>query len=384
MKHIAVAMAPWRRPHMKPVMLGFRRYARRAGWRLTPLYLREWMGEDPWTLLDAPIEGLVAGDQPDSLHKVLAHPEPKVIVGPLARGHGVPCVSHDYESVGRLGVEHLAVRGYRDLVLFRHGDPHRWDAEGLSAGFAAGAEAAGASAEVFTTGPRTAERGRWELNDQLADLADVLRRGPKPRAVLCFDDEHAFRALQAAELAGLRVPEQVAVLGVGDDEFVCEFASPTLSAVTLNHEQVGYLAAQRLDELTDGRKPLMETTVRPLGVVERESTGHLAVRDDDVREALRRVREQLDRSWGVEELADAVNVSPRTLLRKFRKELGRPPGEAVRQLRLAEARRLLTTTDLPLQRVAAETGLGAASQFGHAIKNAFGVTPGQLRRTTGW
>jgi LacI family transcriptional regulator len=181
-------------------------------------------------------------------------------------------------------------------------------------------------------------------------------------------------------LAELNVPEQVAVLGIGDDEFVCEFANPTLSSISLNYEQAGRVAAQRLGAIMDEKYAPAESVVQPIGVTQRESTGYVALNDPDVRDALRLIRESLEDKLTVDDLAAAVHVSPRTLLRKFKQTLGRSPGELVRQMRLDEARRLIISTDLTFQQIATRTGLGAASQFGHAIKNATGQSPGELRK----
>ena len=124
----------------------------------------------------------------------------------------------------------------------------------------------------------------------------------------------------------LAVPEEVAVLGVDDEEEICELCDPPLSSVIPNAELIGYRAAELLDRLmAGGRAEPLNQVVPPLGITTRQSTDVLAIDDPDVAAAVRYIREHACRGAGVEDVLEHVPVSRSILERRFRKASHAPP-----------------------------------------------------------
>jgi len=217
-------------------------------------------------------------------------------------------------------------------------------------------------------------------DDQIADLADWLTDRSYPLGLVCVDDEHAWRAVEAATMAGLRVPEDVAILGVGNDECLCDSCVPTISSVALDHEQVGHEAAALLASLIEGDADPGPRHIQPIGVIERGSTSVLAIDDPLVAQAMALIRDPEQGRWTINELADALHTSPRTLYRRFINVLGHPPGVEIRRARIESARWWITHTDLKLVVIADRVGFPSISQLSRDVQREFGVRPSELRR----
>jgi len=287
-----------------------------------------------------------------------------------------PVVSVDQRAVGRAGAEHLIRKGYRQLGFYGGEDrrQHRLRMEG----FCEAVEAAGAVCDehaVYRPPPGL---------DGAATHRDVrgwLESLPRPVAVMCGNDELAVAILAACRDAGLSVPDDVAVLGVGDDPLICEFATPSLSSVGISAELIGYEAAVLLRSLIDGGDPPGRPTLLPTsGVSERESTASSAVTDPHVAAALRFIRENVQRQLNVADVVEALAVPRRTLERKFRDALDRSPLDEIQLQRLERAKQLLAGTDLEMTSVAHGAGYPDVKRFNPTFKAKVGVTPTEYRK----
>jgi len=378
---VAIGFRMHQRPHLRELLRGIQRFARsRPDWRLKMLYglgfesAIELGGE-----LDRDFDGLITGVQPESRDAVARIGRPAVVVGPGGEGLPHPWVGLDTQAAADRAAAHLFGRGWRRVVAFSHGDPGRADAQRFRAGYEAAAARAGRRAEVFTVGPRTRARGRWTLADQIADLTDCLMACDLPVGVVAGDEEHARRALHAAEAAGWSVPEQVSVICLGTDTQLAELTDPALSTVPIDHAAVGAAAGALLDRHLRGERVARRTLIPPGRVVERASSGVAAFDDPDVAAALRFIEDHVDEPIRIHDVAEAVLVSPRTLSRKFASSLRQTPGEAIRGARVRFAERLLLETDRPLADIATACGMGLPSQFGRDFKRATGMTPSAFR-----
>lgn len=377
-RRIVIGFHPERRPFLRLVMVGIERYAEaHGGWRFIPSMLH------PGGVDERRVDGLISGvvpSDPKSIRKVLGSPLPKVLVGPDATAFGEHWVGPDHRGIGRRAAAHLVSQGVQTLVLFRHGDPELVEPRWLGKGIAEGGEAAGVTTHVFSNGPRTAKRGTWRLEDQRDDLLDLIKTLAKPVGVLCSDDNHAWRALRFCQEAELRVPQDVAILGVGDDQFICTATRPALSSVRIDQEAIGYETARVMDDLLAGRATDRQTFVAADTLITRRSTGHIATDDPRITDALAFIETHFAEPIGLEEIAHAAHTAPRTLHRVFTAAVGRTPSAAVRQRRIDAASRLIRETTQPLITIALDCGFGQQSAMGRAIKAATGTTPAQMRR----
>jgi LacI family transcriptional regulator len=226
------------------------------------------------------------------------------------------------------------------------------------------------------------QRPHWIENweDEQATLADWLRSLPKPVGLTACNDICGREVLQACASAGLRVPDDVAVVGVDNDELMCELSGPPLSSVVLDLERAGYEAAKLLDGLMSGDSVGRHVVpVEPVYVVTRQSSDVIGQDDASVATALRFIKNYAGRPISVCDVVEQVHVSRRTLERRFSCVLGRSISSEITQCRLERAKHLLLETDLPSYRVAEGAGFGTIKSFNRVFRREAGVSPQRFR-----
>ena len=237
-----------------------------------------------------------------------------------------------------------------------------------------------ATREILSSADDRAALADWETN-QLR-LRASLRDLPKPCGLMACSDRHALRVLDACRAERIAVPQQVAVIGVDNDEETCRLAHPPLTSVMDNARQVGWRAASLLDELMAGGKSdsRQRILVPPLGVATQRSTEVTAVDDPLVARACELIRERACQGLGVEELLAALRISKSSLYARFRKALGRRPHEEILRTRLGRAQSLLRETALSAAEIAGRCGFAHPEYLNVAFKRELRQTPGAFRR----
>jgi LacI family transcriptional regulator len=221
----------------------------------------------------------------------------------------------------------------------------------------------------------------WFSEGERQRLADWIRGLPKPIGIMAANDWAGLKVLAACRRAGVMVPEQVAVVGVDNDEAICEVADPMLSSVDPRHDRVGFHAAELLDRLLQGMPPPKELlAVGSPTVVVRRSTDMQSIADRDVAEAVRYIREHACEEIRVDDVAGHVALSYTTLKRRFRRLLARSVHEEITRVRMQRARELLTETEMTLPQIAHAAGFRHPAHFGLMFKSETGMTPGQFRQ----
>jgi len=218
------------------------------------------------------------------------------------------------------------------------------------------------------------------------ELGVWLSNLPKPIGLMACNDLRGRQALNACRTRRIAVPDDVAVIGVDNDEVLCELADPPLSSVIQATEQIGYEAAALLESMMEGQPPPKEDTlIEPIGVVTRRSTDVLAVEDRRVAAALRFIRENASEGISVEDVLNhlsadgSMNVSRSTLEHRFLETLGRSPKDEILRLRLERVKQLLVETDWTLAKIAEEVGIERAEYLSALFKRKFYQTPGEFR-----
>jgi LacI family transcriptional regulator len=214
-------------------------------------------------------------------------------------------------------------------------------------------------------------------------LISWVRSLPKPVGILATDDMAAHDLAAACLEANILIPEQVAVVGVNNDDLLCESAWPPLSSVNADYQRAGFSAAQLLDELMSGhrsstKKALIE--LPPAGVVVRASTDSLAVDDPMVATAIRFIREHACDPCSVSDILREIPVGRRWLERQFALKLGRTPYDEILHARMETARRLLLRPEIKMNEVAERCGFSSVQSFSRAFQQHTGETPGRFRR----
>jgi LacI family transcriptional regulator len=211
-------------------------------------------------------------------------------------------------------------------------------------------------------------------------LGRFLEGLEKPSAILCANDSVAAIVIKVALARGLSVPGDLAVLGVDDDELSCELAPISISSIDPDQALTGAEAASHLLKLlAHPQAKATEIMVLPRGIVERESTRHVAFRDPLVCRFVRVLDANPSKPYSVKVLADELGVSRRTLERRFLAARGYLPLEEVQRRRLRRAVRLIRDTDRTIQDIAANCGYGDARGLYGDIQAHHGTTPLLLR-----
>ena len=294
--------------------------------------------------------------------------------GPPGFG-GLPAVRVNQEAVPRLALDHFRQRGFVRFAYCGSPGERFWPRTGDM--FRQMAEEAGYTCEIYEPGYASAA----DTPHRLTPMVDWLRTLRKPTALLAGNDPKAREVLDACRIAGLHVPEDIAVLGVNDDELICELANPPLSSIIHNARRVGYQAAAMLDQLMGGAKVVEDQVVDPLGVHSRQSTDLLAIEDPEIATVVRFIRENACSGIRVDDVLDQVPLSRRAMETRFRNAVGRPPHMEIRRVQLERVKELLVNSDYKLEKIADMTGFSSAQYLAGLFHRVVGVTPGTWRQT---
>ena len=208
-----------------------------------------------------------------------------------------------------------------------------------------------------------------------------IKKLPKPLGVMTGNDPRGIQLLDACRRAGVAVPEEVAVVGVDNDELVCELAYPPLSSVIPDAARIGYEAAALLDRLMDGQPaPAAMQTIPPLGVAVRQSSDVTAIADPRLADAMRFIRENACSGIGVGDVLDHVAVSRSVLQRLFRKEFDRTILDTITGVRVERVKQLLAETDMPLAEIAQRAGFSYMEYLSTTFRRQTGWTLAAYRR----
>jgi LacI family transcriptional regulator, galactose operon repressor len=284
-------------------------------------------------------------------------------------------ISSDAIEVSRVAADHLLARRFSHYAYVGSGD-RGWSFRREMA-YREYMAKHGFDVHVYTQPKRLRDRV-WEREQEF--LSRWISKLPTPLGLYACDDDRGREVLEACSLAGLHVPEDVAVVGVDNDEVFCELAFPPLSSVALNAEAAGYRAAALLDDMMHGRvrKP-QRIVVETLGVVTRRSTEVVAVEDEDVVAALQFIHREQGRGISVDDVVKHAAVSRRNLETRFRDTMGRTILEEMQLVRLERAKRLLVETMYPVSKVAELAGFGSAGYFIQFFQKRLGKTPRRYR-----
>ena len=297
--------------------------------------------------------------------------------GGAAQSFGVPRVMVNHFEAGRLAADHLLNCGLRNLAFFGWKD--LWYSDQRHQGFSQRALEAGVGCGVLLRTSREESTQNW--GRRIASLARWLNSLPRPVGIFAVHDFRAQLLIEACQEAGLRIPEDIAVMGMDNDETVCEHSIPTLTSVSRNSERVGWEAAALLDRIMHGASPPPDDLlVAPDGVIARQSTDMLYSADGVVQGALNYMREHLQEPFNVARMAEHVAVSKRTLEMRFRQCLNRSPHEYLIHLRVKQAQDLLQMPQKrTIDQIVAECGFGTAPTFYTAFRRATGQSPANFR-----
>lgn len=357
------------------ILRGFMAIAQERGWALLhyhPAASLNWLRQGQGQVPDAAVVGQ---DFPAEVQARLA-PATVISVTVDRTAEGIASVYPDEAAIGALAAEHLLATGLRCVTTFRYDESAF--AVARERAFLEQARSAGAQVCPGWGDEHFAPAEREESPTQMMDW---LRRLPKPCGVFICTDGWARPVARYAQDAGLSVPEDLALVGAGNDELECELISPPLSSVIIPWQEVGRNAAAFVRSALAKQSIAGKTVVvSPIGVAARRSSDALAVQDPLVAEAVRWIRAQAGRRITVPMVARAVGGGRQRLERRFRRALDRTVQEEIRRAHVELAKRLLTSLKVSLTEIARQSGFTSPSLLNVAFQRELGMSPGTYRR----
>lgn len=327
-------------------------------------------------LHDMPFDGVIAVFQnPEILAQIAASGRPFVSVGDSIGGFAAAL--HDNVAIGEVGAQHLLECGYTRCAYY--GVESNWNFERFH-GFAAAAKGSDLAATNEIKGRRQPWPAWREANTAEA-ARDFLARLPLPIGIMAADDILGRTLVDAAMEMNLRIPRDVAVIGVNNDQLLCETGAVALTSIDTNTERLGFEAALILDRLMRGEQ-LRSRVLRiaPRGIVQRASTSSIACIDPDIAQAIRYIQDNACSNISVDDVCEHLAISRRRLERRFREITHRSPGEEIRRVRMDRARALLAETDLSISEIAVRCGYSHSSTFATVFRATVGQTAAHYRR----
>jgi len=376
------ASIPW----MAETLRGIKSYAdRHGGWALITSppslqssgeetihipALRKWKGDGVITVLMSRREESLAGKLPIPVVNLSGWypPTPK----------SIPRVNADYRAMGRLAADHFIATGIKHLAYY--GFKQVWFSQERSAGLQQRATEMKCSFSEFLH-PMSHRVVSWQQQKRL--LLTWLTRLSKPVGVLCVHDYRARVILECCEELGLNVPDDVAVLGIDNDQITCDYCTPSLSSISRDPFACGAAAAELLHHLMAKRALTGKLIlVAPGGVIQRQSTSRLYDDDPIIKQAITYVQQNMKSPFSVMALAQSLKLSRRTLETRFQTRLGITPHDYILGQRISHAKTLLLQTETyrTLSEIAYDCGFSSAKTFRIAFKSLTKTTPAFFRK----
>lgn len=363
--------------YARGILRGIHDYARTRRWSL---YLTEHGRHeiDDSFAGNWKFDGVIARIETEHMAEIITKMNvPTVDVSAARLVQGIPWVETDDEAITRLALEHLRDCGLQNFAFF--GDPFynwsKWRQHAFERMFG---RADIARSRVFNLPPRTEPGVKWwtEREPIRAWLASL----PKPVGIFACYDSCGQQLLEICRYYEFMVPNDIAVIGVDNDELLCEITTPSMSSVMPNALRTGVYAAEILDRMMRGQRlSSRKHSIEPLGVRKRVSTDVLTVEDRHVAEAVAFIRKNAHKNIGVEDVLATVPLSRRVLEGRFRKALNRTPHQEILRVRTNTVRELLLETDMSLSEISEALGIQHPEYLSVFFKKETGLTPREYR-----
>ena len=285
----------------------------------------------------------------------------------------------DHKAIGKVAAEHLLGRGFQFFAFC--GYDYFWSDQRCQ-GFVEKIESVGHKVDIYKQ-PSTAKERSWEFEQFI--LADWLKSLPKQTGLMACIDNRSLSVVESCKIADLRIPVDIAVVGVNNDQLLCDLSPQPLSSVAINSEQAGYEAAELMDNMIKGKTDMAgETiTVHPTHVAARQSTDTLAIADNDVAEAVYYIRNYFKDILHVDDVVAASRLSKRTLQRRFRNVLGHSIHDEIKKVRSDHTARLLRDTNMTISQIAKNMGYPGPEHISRIFRKAKGMSALEYRKKYG-
>ena len=366
----------------RSLMQGMVRYSNEHGpWVFCkmPIYFREKHGVKgvlKWAR-DWGANGIVAALESEAgASQIVASGIPVIAQDYKERFTNIPNITGNYHETGKMAARYFLSRGYRHFAFYGFGDIV-WSRE-RAQGFEWQVRDAGYQVQYFES-KKKGTHDLWYYKP--SPLSAWLKSLPSNVALMACDDNQGHHILEACKIAGIRVPDDMAVLGVDNDELVCHLTEPSMSSIALDTERGGYEAARLLEHMIIHRvQNPGNIIIRPTAIVTRHSTDILATDDKMIANALKYIHQHIELNPGVKEVLAQIPLSRRALEIRFRNATGLPIYKYIQALRLEKFSNQLLVSESSIMDIAIGLGLGDNKNISRAFRKLKGCSPAEYRR----
>lgn len=370
--------------YSKSLLKGISTYSSKNGqWTFCrmPLYYREMMGVKgilKWAK-EWKADGII-GQLYNEMEEEFYEGELPVIAQDFKeRFSKIPNITGSYRETGVMGADYFLKKGYYNFAFYGFNNIV-WSRE-RAEGFEAAIKKAGYEVNYFEH-KKSRSTDIWYYKSK--SLSKWLRNLPKPVALMACDDNQGVHIVEACIHNKIRVPQDVAVLGVDNDVTLCELSDPRLSSIDLDIERAGFESAQVLDEMIrTGKKDSRDIVVPPVKVITRSSTDMFASSDAYVAEALTYIHKNIDRNLVVDQVVKEVPLSRRALEKRFLQITGQPVYKYITKVRMEKLAQKLLDSDQSVFEIAVDLGFQDSKNLARQFKQMTGYAPGEYRKKFG-
>jgi len=367
--------------YSKNLLKGISKYAMENGpWTYCrmPLYYRETIGMEgilQWAK-DWGADGIIGQLYNDTnVGKIVDSGIPVIAQDFKERFKEIPNITGSYRETGILGANYFLKKGYKNFAFYGFNDIV-WSRE-RAEGFEERVNAAGHHVHYFEhRKSRSTDLWYYKSNS----LSQWIRSLPKPIALMACDDNQGQHITEACRQIKIRIPEEVAVLGVDNDEMLCELSDPPLSSIAMDVERGGYDTAKLLDKMIKGLKKPYDILVKPTQVITRQSTDIYATNDAHIASTLKFIHKNIEKNLHVDEIVKQVPLSRRSLEKRFLQITGLPVYKYIFNLRIEKFTQKLLETDQSIFEIAMDMGLNDSKNIARQFKQVKGCNPVEYRK----
>ena len=290
---------------------------------------------------------------------------------------GYPNVISDWEKNGRMAGDYLLKRGFKTFAYCGFRDIC-WSV-GRMVGYESCVEQAGYKV-IRIELEYLQQQGQQE--DERDILVKWVRDLPKPVAVMACNDDLAIAIIDACKIAKVKIPDEMAIVGVDNDKFFCSISHPTLTSIGHNDELAGFQTAELIDNLLAGKEKVSDQriVVNPTHITTRQSTNIIAVEDVYVSDALKFIQKNSNRPIQVDEVADAAKISRRGLEMRFNEHIKSTVHNEIERSRCERVARLLLETNLSISQISVKLQFSEEQNLARSFKKIKEVSPSEFRK----
>ena len=366
----------------KSLLKGITKYSKEFGpWVFCrmPLYYRETLGMEKVVEFarEWEADGIIAQLYNSSdIRKILDIGIPIIAEDFKERFSDIPNITGGYFETGQMGAEYLLKKGFKNFAFYGFKNIV-WSRE-RAEGFEEYLKQHGFEVHSFEH-EETPSRELWHYKPSA--LSHWLNSLPKPIAIMACDDERGNHIAEACKHAKIQIPEEIAVLGVDNDELTCNISDPPLSSIGLDIERGGYETAKLIDQMiTQNQLKACNIIVRPTHVITRHSTDICATSDKEISAALKFIHLNIDKNINVKDVLRNVPLSRRALENRFFKVTGSAVYKYICNLRIQKVTNWLLETDKSISEIAVATGFSESKNLSRLFKQVKGTTPLKFRK----